>query len=81
MKIKNFLEKGEIGKIFTESEIFSEIGRKSETGGMHHCLKGMDAPGEIAWQFLKQRCHLCDKLNWQPSFSGCRHAFSLLCSP
>src|SRR6218665_2862564 len=35
-----------LGKIFMESENFSETGGKiSETGGMHHCLRGRwDAP-------------------------------------
>jgi len=44
MKIENsFWENVKFRKFSTESETFSEIGRKSETGGMHHCLRGMDA--------------------------------------
>ena len=43
MKIETFVGKGQIGKIFHESEkCFGDRG-KSETGGMHHCLRGMDA--------------------------------------
>src|SRR6218665_3152122 len=44
--MRNFWEKVKLGKCFTESEKFSEIGRKSETGGK--CIfasGGMDAPG------------------------------------
>ena len=31
-------------KFSTESGNFLETGEKSETGGMHHCLSGRDAP-------------------------------------
>ena len=41
---KIFREKVTFGKFYTESENFSETGGKSETGEMHHCLMGMDAP-------------------------------------
>ena len=46
MKIeKKFREKVKFRKFSTESEIFSKIWGKSETGGeIHHGLRGMDAP-------------------------------------
>src|SRR6218665_2505875 len=41
-----FREKVTFLKFSTESEKFSKIGGKSETGRkMHHGLRGMDAPG------------------------------------
>ena len=45
---KSFQEKVKLGKFPTESEIFSEIGGKSETE--RKCIiasEGMDAPGPI----------------------------------
>jgi len=40
------LGKGQIGEIiFHGAKFFPEIGWKSETEEMHHCLMGMDAPG------------------------------------
>src|SRR6218665_1045873 len=42
---KNFREKVTFGKFSMESENFSEMGRKSETGG-ENALRGMDAPAQ-----------------------------------
>jgi len=42
---KFFGEKVKLWKFSTESEIFSEIGGIWNRGEMHHCLRGMDAPG------------------------------------
>jgi len=36
-------EKVKLWKFSSEPENFSKIGGKSETGGMHHGLRGMDA--------------------------------------
>src|SRR6218665_4093227 len=49
MKIRKFFEKRSNWGNFPQSQkFFSEIGGKSETGGkMHHCLRGMDAPGSV----------------------------------
>jgi len=42
---KIFRERVTFGKFSTDSEHFSKIGGKSETGGKkHHGLRGMDAP-------------------------------------
>ena len=42
--LENYSGKGKIGKIFHElGKVFENRG-KSETGGMHHFLRGMDAP-------------------------------------
>jgi len=45
MKIEYFFEKVKLGKFSTESENFSEIGGNLIQREMHHCLRGMDAPG------------------------------------
>ena len=47
MKIKKFVGKrGTIVKIFLRVRKFFENRGKSETGGMHHGLRGMDAPAD-----------------------------------
>ena len=44
---KIFREKVTFRKFYTESENLLKIGGKSETRGMHHGLRGMDAPGYL----------------------------------
>jgi len=44
-------EKVKFVKFSRKSKKFSKIGRKSETGGMHHGLRGMDAPGKLQTVF------------------------------